>query len=107
MERDRRGFFSKVKKEPRPHSLNKEAAFFIFADNSLSKGAYERVYYGENRQELRRVKEVWDPDNFFDWSQGVQLPQGAMVDDDPNADVDVSNQEEFTLFVKIVCKRIH
>ena len=37
-----------------------------------------------------------DPDNFFEWSQGVRLPQGATVDDDPNADVDLSNQEDLT-----------
>jgi FAD/FMN-containing dehydrogenase len=94
MERDMRGFLGKVKKELRPYSLNKEAAFINFPDGILSKKAYERAYFGENRQELRRVKEIWDKDNFFGWDQGIQLPQGAV--DDPNGDVDMPNDENFT-----------
>lgn len=94
MERDMRGFCGKVKKELRPYSLNQEAAFFNFADGSLSKNAYERAYFGENRQELRRVKQIWDRDNFFEWSQGVQLPQGAV--DDPNTNVDMPDDEKLT-----------
>jgi hypothetical protein len=94
MERDMRGFLGRVKKQLRPHSLDKEAAFINFADATLSKKAYERAYFGENRQELRRVKEMWDKDNFFDWEQGVQLPQSAV--DDPNAEVDMPDEEIFT-----------
>lgn len=94
MERDMRGFLGKVKKELRPYSLNKAAAFINFPDGILSKKGYERAYFGENRQELRRVKEIWDKDNFFAWDQGIQLPQGAVEDSDGN--VDEPDDEKFT-----------
>ncbi|KAH0847463.1 hypothetical protein AYO21_09352 [Fonsecaea monophora] len=94
MERDMRGFLGKVKKELRPYSLGKQAAFVNFPDGILAKGVYERAYFGDNRHELRRVKELWDKDNFFDWDQGVQLPGRAV--DDPDADVDMLNDEDFT-----------
>jgi hypothetical protein len=93
MERDMRGFLGKVKKDLRRYSLNKEAAFINFPDSTLSN-AYERAYFGGNRQKLRDVKEIWDKDNFFEWKQGIQLPQGA--EDDPNADVDMPNDEDLT-----------
>ncbi|KAL4937615.1 hypothetical protein BDV06DRAFT_232459 [Aspergillus oleicola] len=94
MERDMRGFLGKVKKELRPYSLNNAAAFINFPDGILSKKGYERAYFGENRQELRRVKEIWDKDNFFDWDQGIQLPQGAV--EDPDGNVDMPDDEKFT-----------
>ena len=94
MERNMRGFLGKVKKELRPHSLNREGAFINFPDGILSNKAYERAYFGDNRQELRRVKETWDRENFFAWDQAVQLPQAAV--DDPTVDVDMADAETFT-----------
>ncbi|KAJ5114386.1 hypothetical protein NUU61_000145 [Penicillium alfredii] len=94
MERDMRGFLGKVKKELRPYSLNNSAAFINFPDGILAKKGYERAYFGDNRQELRRVKDIWDKDNFFDWDQGIQLPQGAV--EDPDGNVDMEDDEKFT-----------
>ncbi|POG62503.1 uncharacterized protein OCT59_014427 [Rhizophagus irregularis] len=94
MERDMRGFLKNVKKKLRPFSLKREAAFINFADGELSKKAHERAYFGNNRKELRRIKEIWDKDNFFKWTQGIQLPQG--IDDDGELDVDVPDKEDMT-----------
>ncbi|KAI7775678.1 berberine family protein [Diaporthe eres] len=86
MEGNMRGFMSKLKKKLRPFSLGKAAAFFNFPDRDLVQGGYERAYFGENRQELRRIKEIWDKDNLFRWPQGIQLPKDAV--DDASGDVD-------------------
>jgi hypothetical protein len=92
MELNMRGFMSKLKKKLRPFSLGKAAAFFSFPDRDLAKGGYERAYFGENRQELRKIKKIWDKDNFFQWDQGIQLPDGAV--DDPSKDVDLDSRDQ-------------
>lgn len=94
MELNMRGFMSKMKQKLRPFSLAKAASFLNFPDRDLVKGAYERAYFGENRQELRRVKQIWDKDNLFDWPQGIQLPQDAV--DDASADVDRVDYKDLT-----------
>ncbi|KAG9219132.1 hypothetical protein CCMSSC00406_0001542 [Pleurotus cornucopiae] len=76
MERDMRRFLAKVKKALRPLSLNGEAAFINFPDRDFPVRAHERAYFGDNREELRRVKQIWDEDNFFQWVQGIRLPGG-------------------------------
>jgi hypothetical protein len=48
---------------------------------------------GKNWQQLRRVKEIWDKDNFFDWDYGIQLLQGSV--EDPNGNVDMLYGENF------------
>lgn len=88
MERDMRQFLAKVKKALRPFSLNKEAAFINFPDRDFPTKSHERAYFGDNREELRRVKEIWDKDNFFKWVQGVRLPG------DPDEDEDEDEDEE-------------
>ncbi|KAI1801424.1 FAD-binding domain-containing protein [Daldinia bambusicola] len=72
MEKDMRGFLAKVKKILRPFSLGREAAFFNFPDGDFPPGTYESAYFGGNRDELRRVKEIWDKDNFFNPPQGTK-----------------------------------
>ncbi|KAI5924028.1 hypothetical protein F4810DRAFT_158975 [Camillea tinctor] len=92
MERDMRGFLGEVKKRLRPFSLKGEAAFINFPDGVMK--AHERSYFGENREELRRVKEIWDKENFFNWNQGVQLPQTG--DDDRDTGANAPDDEDFT-----------
>ncbi|KAI3316581.1 Glucooligosaccharide oxidase [Xylariaceae sp. AK1471] len=94
MELNMRGFMSKLKKKLRPFSLGKAAAFFNFPDRDLVKGGYERAYFGDNRYELRRIKEIWDKDNLFKWPQGIQLPKDPM--DDESADVDPKDDRDLT-----------
>ncbi|KAI1439619.1 hypothetical protein F5Y02DRAFT_412109 [Annulohypoxylon stygium] len=94
MERDMRGFLGNVKSKLRKYSLNGEAAFINFPDGALRKNAHERAYFGDNREELRRVKEIWDKDNFFKWSQSVRLPRGA--GGDGRSSVDRPNEEDLT-----------
>ncbi|KAK7016335.1 FAD-binding domain-containing protein [Favolaschia claudopus] len=60
MERDMRAFLRDAKEDLRPLSLNGMAAF--------------RMYWGDNQDELRRIKKKWDKDNFFQSDQGVRLP---------------------------------
>lgn len=91
MELNMRGFMSELKKKLRPFSLGKSAAFFNFPDRALAQEGYKRAYFGENRQELRRVKEIWDEDNIFRWPQGVQLPKSAV--DDASGGVDAEDPE--------------
>ncbi|GME23924.1 hypothetical protein F4781DRAFT_444712 [Neofusicoccum parvum] len=93
MEGDMRRFMGTVKKKLRPFSLDKRAAFINFPDGKLRTKAHERAYFGENREKLRRVKQIWDKDNFFKWEQGVQLPQAPEED---ILDVDASDEEMFT-----------
>ncbi|KAH7102981.1 hypothetical protein BKA62DRAFT_756318 [Auriculariales sp. MPI-PUGE-AT-0066] len=82
MERDMRTFLGDAKKEFRPFSLNGEAAFINFPDGALQSKVHERAYFGDNRDELRRIKEIWDKDNFFQWEQGVRLPNDRSVEGD-------------------------
>ncbi|KAK1778532.1 hypothetical protein QBC45DRAFT_413855 [Copromyces sp. CBS 386.78] len=75
LEMDMRGFLQKFKEKLRPFSMMGRAAFINFPDAAVQSNASERVYYGNNRQKLQRIKEIWDRDNFFQWNQGVRLPQ--------------------------------
>jgi FAD/FMN-containing dehydrogenase len=77
MERDMRAFLGEAKAELRPLSLQGNAAFVNFPDGALPGDISERAYWGDNREELRRIKEIWDKDNFFRWDQGIRLPSGA------------------------------
>ncbi|OJD32503.1 berberine family protein [Diplodia corticola] len=74
MEKDMRDFLETVKDRLRSFSLEKKAAYVNFPDGKLASEPYEEAYYGDNSNELRRVKQIWDKDNFFNWSQGVKLP---------------------------------
>ncbi|KAI8627634.1 hypothetical protein F5Y19DRAFT_440630 [Xylariaceae sp. FL1651] len=77
MEKDMRGFLGRVKQRLRRFSLDGEAAYVNFSDGDLPTGSYEEAYYGKNAAELRRVKAIWDKDDFFKFEQGVKLPQGV------------------------------
>lgn len=94
MESNMRGFMGKLRKKLRPFSLNKAAAFLNFPDRDLVKAGYERAYFGDNRHELRLIKDIWDKDNIFKWSQGIQLSKDAI--DDESADVDPDDAEDLT-----------
>ncbi|KAK3398800.1 FAD-binding domain-containing protein [Sordaria brevicollis] len=74
LELDMRGFLKKMKAKLRPFSVMGCAAFINFPDADILSEDSERVYYGNNRQRLRRVKQIWDRDNFFKWKQGIRLP---------------------------------
>lgn len=62
------------KKMPKPFSLNGETAFINFPGRDFSTKSHERPYFGDNREELRRVKEIWDRDNFLKSVQSVRRP---------------------------------
>ncbi|KAI9925123.1 hypothetical protein ASPWEDRAFT_45261 [Aspergillus wentii DTO 134E9] len=93
LELDMRGFCQRLKEELKPFSIEKGAAFINFPDGDLPPGQHESVYYGNNRHDLQRVKQIWDKDNFFKWKQGVGLPPTSQTpaatagkkDDDPAA----------------------
>ena len=76
MEWEMREFLGEAKRSLRPLSLHGDAAFINFPDGALPEGVYERAYWGDNREELRRIKEIWDKGNFFKSQQGVGLPHG-------------------------------
>lgn len=82
MERDMRRFLASVKKKLRPLSLKGEASFVNFPDRDFPTKFHERAYFGGNKEELRRVKQMWDPDGFFRWSHGVRRPGDPEEDED-------------------------
>jgi FAD binding domain/Berberine and berberine like len=81
MERDMRRFLANVKKKLRPLSLNGEAAFVNFPDRYFPTKFHERAYFGDNKDELRKVKKRWDPDGFFKWKHGVRRPEDPEEDE--------------------------
>ncbi|KAF5319520.1 hypothetical protein D9619_008710 [Psilocybe cf. subviscida] len=76
MELDMRTFLRDAKRDLRPLSLQRKAAFINFPDGAMKGDVSERAYWGDNREELRRIKEIWDKDDFFRWEQGVRLQSG-------------------------------
>lgn len=72
MEKNMRGFMGILRTKLRPYSLRGEAAYINFTDTSIQKDSYERAYYGDNFEALQQIKESWDPDNYFDWEQGIR-----------------------------------
>ena len=77
LEMNMRGFLERMKPKLSPFGMVRGATFINFPDDSLKANAHEKSYYGNNHQELRRIKQIWDKDNFFKWPQGIQLPNNA------------------------------
>ena len=75
LEKDMLPFLQSFKSRLRPYSLHQTAAFINFADNKLDPASYERAYYGNNATKLREIKRARDKNNFFEWTQGVRLPE--------------------------------
>jgi FAD binding domain/Berberine and berberine like len=73
LEMNMRGFLERMKPKLSQFGMVKGATFINFADDSLKEDAHEKSYYGNNHQELRRIKKTWDKDNFFSWSQGIRV----------------------------------
>lgn len=86
MEKDMRFFLAKVKTTLRPLSLSGEAAFVNFPDCDFPTKFHERAYFGDNREELRLVKEMWDKNKLFRFAQGVRLPGDPEEDPDEEKD---------------------
>ncbi|PQE32235.1 FAD linked oxidase domain-containing protein [Rutstroemia sp. NJR-2017a WRK4] len=93
LEYNMRTFLQTMKTRLHPFGIVPGATFINFPDDSLKRDACEISYYGANYEELRRVKQIWDQDNFFDWPQGVQLPK-TVEGDKPEAGVTASNTVE-------------
>ncbi|KAM0265123.1 hypothetical protein ACHAQJ_000275 [Trichoderma viride] len=91
LERDMRGFLQEVKQQLRPHSIDGKAAFINFPDSAMCKTTHEQAYYGANREKLQRVKKHWDPNNFFNWAQGIHLPESI-----PRKPTVASDEESLT-----------
>lgn len=77
LEEPMRRFLGKMKPRLSEHGMVKWATFINFPDDTLKPEVHEQAYYGNNRQKLRKIKQAWDPDNFFKWSQGIRLPGEA------------------------------
>lgn len=81
MELDMRLFLASVKKALRPLSLNEKAAFMNFPDRDFPTKLHEERYFGGNKEELRKIKQTWDPNGFFKWVHGVRRPGDPEEDD--------------------------
>ncbi|KAH7143779.1 hypothetical protein EDB81DRAFT_652309 [Dactylonectria macrodidyma] len=77
LEEEMRDVLSKFNAKLREYSISGLGAFINFPDASLKETAHEKAYYGDNHEELQRVKAMWDEDNFFNWPQSVKLPPKA------------------------------
>ncbi|KAK1244086.1 hypothetical protein MKX08_002224 [Trichoderma sp. CBMAI-0020] len=86
MEKDMRFFLAKVKTALRPLSLKGEAAFVNFPDRDFPTKSFERAYFGDNWEELRLVKQMWDKNKLFRFAQGVRLPGDPEEDPDEEKD---------------------
>ncbi|KAF8175793.1 hypothetical protein BJ912DRAFT_1033639 [Pholiota molesta] len=58
MEGDMRAFLGEAKRDFQPLSLQGDAAFINFPDGALPADVSERAYWCDNREELRRIKEI-------------------------------------------------
>ncbi|KAI1461784.1 hypothetical protein F4805DRAFT_476248 [Annulohypoxylon moriforme] len=110
LEMNMRGFLERMKPKLSPYGMVQGATFINFPDGSLKPDAHEKSYYGNNHQELRRIKQIWDKDNYFKWSQGIQLPvktstRAVNIDQQENDDLVkdlltnkafIMNEEELT-----------
>ncbi|KAF7322310.1 FAD-binding PCMH-type domain-containing protein [Mycena chlorophos] len=99
MEADMRAFLFETKQQLRQHSLQGEAAFINFPDGALEGTRHERAYWGDNIEELRRVKDIWDRDRFFESEQGIGMRGGMAYMAAANANqapAPVRNDEELT-----------
>ncbi|KAH7159777.1 hypothetical protein B0J13DRAFT_432338 [Dactylonectria estremocensis] len=83
LEKEMRAVLERLNASLREYSISGLGAFINFADAALKDTAHERVYYGENHQDLRRVKAMWDKTNFFNWSQSVKLPPKILPAEKP------------------------
>ena len=75
LELNMRNFLDQMKPKLSPYGMVKGATFINFPDDSLKSDVHEKSYYGMNYLKLRRIKQIWDKDNYFSWSQGIQLPK--------------------------------
>lgn len=74
LERDIRGFGKRFKARLRPLSMAGHASYVNFPDSSLDPKHHEKAYYGHNHVKLSEVKQIWDKNNYWAWTQGVNLP---------------------------------
>jgi len=58
LEMDVRGFMQTFKDKLRPFSMMGRAVFINFPDTMMQENAHERAYFGNNRQELQRIKKI-------------------------------------------------
>ncbi|KAK4143118.1 uncharacterized protein C8A04DRAFT_29134 [Dichotomopilus funicola] len=90
--RDMKDFLKTMSNDLRKFSVKGHAAFVNFPDSQLK--AHEEAYFGPNLQALREVKKRWDPDHFFEWHQGVKLPQQTQTMATRGASRGASSTEE-------------
>lgn len=74
LEKSMRSFLGELKPKLSDYGMVKWATFINFPDDTLKPEAHEKAYFGDNRHKLREIKQLWDPDNFFNWPQGIRLP---------------------------------
>lgn len=75
LEFNMRCFLNQMKPKLAPYGMVRGSAFINFPDDTLKPDVHEKSYYGMNYQKLRRIKKMWDKDNFFKWPQGIRLPE--------------------------------
>ncbi|KAI5805334.1 hypothetical protein DFH27DRAFT_480501 [Peziza echinospora] len=67
------GFCQRFAATLRPLSIGGKAAYINFPDRKLSCKSYGDAYYGRNYTKLQEIKGIWDKDNYFRYSQSIQL----------------------------------
>ena len=87
-------FLSEMKPRLSDYGMVKWATYINYPDDTLMSEAVERAYYGKNRQKLRDIKEAWDPENYWKWTQGIRLPEDAKQFKNPDGDNKELNQDQ-------------
>lgn len=93
LERDMRGFAQKFKNRLKQFSILGKAAFVNFPDSSMPATDHMKAYYGNNREQLRQVKRMWDEHNFFKWDQGISLAEKDTQAALSRAELDAGNSD--------------
>ncbi|KAK1996926.1 FAD-binding domain-containing protein [Colletotrichum falcatum] len=66
-------FVRKCQAELLPYAIDGKAAYINYIDATVNN--WQEAYYGKNYQRLQRVKQRWDPKNFFwNWQSIEPLP---------------------------------
>ncbi|KEP45963.1 putative FAD-linked oxidoreductase [Rhizoctonia solani 123E] len=65
-------FVNKVKDKLVPHTIQGKAAYVNFVDSTIPN--WQEAYYGDNYPRLQKIKQEWDPKDFFNFQQSIKLP---------------------------------
>ncbi|KAF9557294.1 BBE-domain-containing protein [Agrocybe pediades] len=64
-------FANRCKNTFLPYAIECKAAYLNYIDSTVQN--WQQAYYGDNYHRLQKVKDAWDPTNFFHFDQSIEL----------------------------------